>query len=953
MLLAAGSTVALVALSDQTRLSPGVEGFAAWVDGARQWLRADGVIDASGRLVALRQAYSLATQQQLSDGEFIDQYSQAVACGHAATSRASSLRDGVAERLVATASPFIASSIQDAITAGTLRLEDLQPATVAGDAEQLAGLYEPFLGQHDRRRRSRHGVFYTPRELAEFIVRRIHQQLRHEFGLADGLADLVTWGEVCERHRHLQLPTAIALDEHFVRILDPAVGGGVFLVAVIETIHRALCDKWTTAGRTPEQIQQAWQEYVPRSLLPRLCGLELMLPAAVMAHWQVFQALTRTGYRFDGDERIRIHLVDTLCDWPEPAARSGAAPFELEAAYAACRQEPFSVVIGNPPFSGISRNKGRWITQLLRGRTCDGQPTASYYRANGERLAERKLWLQDDYVKFLRYAQWRVEATGAGIVGFVTNHGYLDNVTFRGVRQQLLAAFPRISVLDLHGSTKKKECAPGGGRDENVFGIESGVAVGLLRKPLAAIEPLFEFNELWGSRDEKLADLDRGISGGQRVQPQAPYHFFGPRRSEFAAEYDRGVPLTEVMPVNSTVAVTARDSFVVAFDRAELLERMATFRDLAIPDELIRERFFSRSRSTRYPPGDTRGWSLAAARRKMASDPDWQRHVRPCLYRPFDSRWIYWADWMVDWPRPAVNRHLTAIDNLALIARRQMLPTQPCNYFWVSRGIPIDGVIRSDNRGSESAFPMLVTSDPAGGRGTARGNFSRAFIQTMERALQGEWQDAPPAADSTAADSPAADPTAWGPVQLFQYIYAQFHSSEYRDRYAEGLRIDFPRVFVPACESLFWQLSQLGGALIAAHAVGESPAPSRGAGASSRSPCEKTQSVGRGQCAGTVAPHLPVPATPIASRFPRFEVDRILLDEQAAIPHVSADVWEYCVGGHQVCRKWWRDRRGRVPQAQDVATYLQLVDAVRRTLKLTAEIDRCIDTHGGWPTAFR
>lgn len=858
-----------------------------------------------------------ATQREISDSAFLDEYAQAVACGRVATRAAASGRQGAAGLLADVAGSLVASSLTDAITAWPPEIDDAGEPSVARDAAQLARLYEPFLGRHHRQRRSRNGVYYTPGELAGYIVRQTDSLLRSEFGLAAGLADLATWSDVVARHPHLAMPAGLAADEPFVRILDPAVGGGVFLAAAIESIHHTMLSRWKSARWTDAQIEQAWQDYVPRHLLPRLCGLELMLPAAVVAHWQVFQALSRTGYRFQGDERIRIFLIDTLADWTDAGGRPAGRSSEFAAARAACRQEPFTVLLGNPPFSGISRNKGRWISELLRGRTSDGGTAASYYRANGEPLAERKHWLQDDYVKFLRYAQWRIESAGAGIVGFVTNHGYLDNVTFRGMREQIQAAFPRISVLDLHGNAKKKERAPDGRPDQNLFGIESGIAVGLLRKPLAALEPRVEFNELWGSRDGKLAQLAGDVAGWRNIDPVAPYHFFAPRRHESAAEYVRGATLTEVMPVNSTVAVTARDRFVVAFQRDELLERMAMFRDLTIPDDRIRERFFSRTRSKGYPPGDTRGWQLSAARKRMAADPDWQRHVRPCLYRPFDRRWIYWVDWMVDWPRTEVNRHLVAIDNLALIARRQMLPTQPCNFFWVSRAIPIDGVIRSDNRGSESAFPLFLQAGPAGSQRSVKANFSDPFVASVAQTTRLEWRD----------ELTVSSEMAFGPLDLFHAIYAQFHSGEYRRRYADWLRIDFPRVFVPRTADLFRQLSRLGASLVAAHTAAETGG------------CDAPRS------------HA-TPGKAIAAGYPEFVADRIRLDDRTAVENVSRDVWEFSAGGHQVCRKWWRDRRGRVPTAADVANYRKLVDGARKTLQFAAQIDRCIEAQGGWPDAF-
>ena len=919
----------------QHQTSTSLDGFVSWVEQASQYVRDIGSGSERPRLFHLRDALARATQRELSDSEFIDEYAQALACGRVATRVANKQNQGAESLLADVASPLIADSFSAAVTAWPPAVDgDTEPG-IAGDAALLAGLYEPFLGRHHRQRRSRNGVYYTPSELAGYIVRQVDIRLRSEFDLADGLADIATWADLVARRPQLRIPKGTTADEPFVRILDPAVGGGVFLVAAIESIYQTMLVKWKSARWRHAQILQAWQDYVPRHLLPRLCGLELMLPAAVVAHWQVFQILIKTGYQFQGDEGIRIFLIDTLADWSDSDHDSAAEPSEFDVARAACRQEPFSVILGNPPFSGISRNRGRWISELLRGRTGDGQKTASYYRANGEPLAERKLWLQDDYVKFFRYAQWKIETAGAGIVGFVTNHGYLDNITFRGMREQLRATFPRIAVLDLHGSAKKKERAPNGQPDENVFGIESGIAVGMLRKPLLPLEPSVEFSELWGTRDHKLSTLTHGVEQWRKLAPVAPYHFFTPFLNksgldQLAGEYEHGVPLTDVMPVNSTVAVTARDSFIVAFERDELLGRMAMFRDLTISDDHIRARFFSKSRSTRYAAGDTRGWKLNAARRRMADDPAWQRHARPCLYRPFDQRWIYWADWMVDWPRTEVNQHLTAVDNLALIARRQMLPTRPCNFFWVSRTIPIDGVIRSDNRGSESAFPLFLMTGAADVRlpaGLAKvavdsehrlaANFSDRFIEMFAHAIQLEWQVEPTSSSRVA----------FGPLDLFHYIYAQFHSAEYRRRYADWLRIDFPRVFVPCTAIMFWQLSRLGAALVTAHAA-----------------------------AGTVGHDVPksqaIAQKNIEPGYPKFIVDRIQLHDQFAINDVSEDIWEFCVGGHQVCRKWWRDRRGRVPTATDITNYHQLVDGVRDTIEITSQVDRCIESQGGWPGAF-
>ena len=400
-------------------------------------------------------------------------------------------------------------------------------------------------------------------------------------------------------------------------------------------------------------------------------------------------------------------------------------------------------------------------------------------------------------MKFLRLAQWHVEQAGRGIVGFVTNHGYLDNATFRLLRQELLRVFPHIQIVDLHGNRKKGESAPGAGRDENVFGLDQGVAIACMSRSGRNGGPRVEYAELWGSREEKLASLSGPPTPARRVDLTPPHFRFLPATICIRAEYEAGWSLPEVMPVNTTAPVTARDHFVVGFTAEELCRRIAEFRDFSIPDDEIRSRYFNRTRSRRYPTGDTRSWKLAEARRAIAADADWQARIVRCLYRPFDWRYVFWHPAMIDWPRTDVTRHLlpaipnpkSQIPNLCLLARRQQLPTQPCTYFWVSDGLALDGVIRSDNRGSESLFPLLLHAD--GGRP----NFAAEFIADVEQRI---------------GRSPLAE-------DLFAYIYAIFHSLTYRERYAHELRGDFPRVLLPITAALFGELVAMGKQLIDLH----------------------------------------------------------------------------------------------------------------------------------------
>ena len=246
-----------------------------------------------------------------------------------------------------------------------------------------------------------------------------------------------------------------------------------------------MIERWKDQGHAETKLRDLWNEYVQMHLLPRLHGFELLMAPYAIAHLKIGLKLYETGYHFNGDERARVYLTNALeppsdvqltLDFLHALANEAAAVTEIK------QNQRFTVVIGNPPYSGLSINKGPWIEGLLKGRLPDGTTTESYYHVNGEPLGERKVWLQDDYVKFIRLSQWLLDRTGVGVHGYITNHGYLHNPTFRGMRWSLMQSFQRIRVLDLHGNLKKKEVAPEGEHDVNVFDIQQGVAIGLFTK---------------------------------------------------------------------------------------------------------------------------------------------------------------------------------------------------------------------------------------------------------------------------------------------------------------------------------------------------------------------------------------------------------------------------------------------------------------------------------------
>jgi predicted helicase len=886
-------------------------------------------------------AIRLLTNRDSTDEQFADLYAQSLVSGAIALHllRLPSANWNIA-KIANLAGPILSEIVERCPTVldemrcdgfGT-ELENTPPETTDSDGDDLAlGTYERLLNALHGRDRLKYGVFYTPRVLARYVITKADEVLRQQFALENGIADLASWGDMQERFPQL-IPSADAQnDSPWIRILDPAAGTGVFLTEAIQLIHETLVQQWNKCGLGVEAIRQSWSRYVSLRLLPRIAAIELLMPACIVTVFRVAHVLEKTGCTGEDCGPLQIAAADTL-QGPEAGQSCSNVPEAVAGVIQTARRLRYgfrpTVILGNPPFSGVSHNRSEWINRLLRE---PNGPNGGYYEVDGKPLGERKHWLQDDYVKFIRYGQWCIEQSNCGLLAFITNRGYLDNTSFRGMRQQLLRTFPKVSILDLHGSSKNHLNHTKRLPDGNIFPIATGVAIGLFSRPPHPDDSTTHYSELHGSRDEKLRRLgNREAFCEASISPQSPYYLLRPSRFLDCPAYDAGIRLDQAMPVFSTAAVTARDRFLVGFSRKEVLDRMQIFRDLRIPDDEIRGRFFTRGRSPKYQAGDTRSWNMADARRRAAEDPHWDQHVIECWYRPFDRRWIYWADWMIDWPRTAVMHHLKAPGNLALITRRQMLSSRPCNFFWVSDTVVIDGIIRSDNRGTEAVFPLRLrqncTTETA--PSTDSPNFAPSFISAIEFSTGCRFETRTPKKSSLGniPKTICAD-------DLAGYIYGLFHSENYRECYAENLRVDFPKILIPGSETLFRNISELGKQLVDLHL-----------------------SCSHGNSQRTTAPNClepqELPTFQLTNADPHWESEQIRAANHVLISNVPREVWDYSVGSHHVCRKWLRDRAHLPHKASTFGDYREILERIDATLELSQEIDAVIAACGDWPSAF-
>ena len=714
--------------------------------------------------------------------------------------------------------------------------------------------YEDFLKAYDRETRKARGVYYTPPPVVNFIVRAVDDILKDTFGIAAGLAD---------RKR--------------VTVLDFATGTGTFLLEVLQQIFE------TAAPGVRGQV-------VREHVLKNLYGFEYLIAPYTIAHLKLSQFLHDRGYAMQSGERLQIYLTNALepieaqANWLLPALSR-----EVEAAQH-IKDNPILVITGNPPYAGHSRNTGAWITEKIEAyKTMDGKP-----------LGERNLkWLQDDYVKFIRFAQWKMEQVEEGVVGIITNHSFLDNPTSRGMRQSLMETFHRLYVLDLHGSTRRKERTPEGGRDKNVFDIEQGVAISLLVKKKGLKRGVYHA-DLWGRRTEKykaLLEAKKDTVEWTELKPSSPFHLFIPQDEELRDEYERGWKVTDIFIMKTSGIVSKRDSIAFHFEKENLYKVLNDFDTL--DEQVLRER---------YKFKDSRDGKISFVKKHVRDYGIKDDYIRSCLYGPFDSRWTYYTDkskGFLGWPVYDVMRHMLSGRNLGLcVSKGKEISTEWEHVFCTDHLIQHHAVSQKEvnyliplylyapPENEKRKGGLFKDGDPFNGKDRIE-NFSLRF-----RAFVGEKYKHP-----------------YDPEDILGYVYAVLHSPSYREKYRDFLKTDFPRV--PFVEELqtFEALSALGQELIQAHLL------------------------------KTIPQSLTVDVLP-----GDFTVERLIYEPRRERLHINKaqhfspvpqDVWDFHIGGYRVLEKYLKSRKGRTLSLDEIETVQAVVNVLRFTIDRMQRIDAC------------
>ena len=735
--------------------------------------------------------------------------------------------------------------------------------------DPIIHFYETFLSEYDPKLRKARGVWYTPAPVVNFIVRAVDDILKTEFDLPQGLADTsktkINLNTQSADKRSTTGYKQIEQEVHRVQILDPATGTGTFLAEVIKHVHRKF-----------EGQQGIWSNYVETHLLPRLNGFELLMASYAMAHLQLDLLLKETGFKPTKDQRFRVYLTNSLEEHHPDTGTLWANWLSSEANEAnhIKRDTPVMCIIGNPPYSGESANRGEWIMSLME----------DYKKEPGgkEKLKERNSKsINDDYVKFLRYGQHFIEKNGSGVLAFINPHGFLDNPTYRGMRWNLLKTYDKIYTIDLHGNSKKKETAPDGSVDVNVFDIMQGVAITIFvktgKKKANELGKVFHY-DLFGKRELKYDFLiENSIKSVEykELTIDAPSYLFVNKNFSEEAIYSKGFEVSNLFQLKSSGIKTHDDKNLVAFNK-QILEQ-----------NIIGLKYeFDKSKVYKYS------------------------------YRPFDNEFIYYDTKILGRAREKTIYHLKHRNiGLILVAQPQAANINFFDCIYVSDCLADTNMFR---RGGPLCFPLYLYPESSNQQTidhtTERmPNLNAEIVNQIAQGLRLPFINEKDTSTSSVSTSTFA------PIDLLDYIYAVLHSPTYREKYKEFLKIDFPRVPYPKDKETFWQLVKLGGEIRQIHLL-ESPIVDK------------------------YITQYPIDGNNEVSK-PRFistslnERGKVYINETQYFDNVPEVAWNFYIGGYQPAQKWLKDRRERKLEFDDILHYQKIIVALSETDRLMREID--------------
>jgi predicted helicase len=667
--------------------------------------------------------------------------------------------------------------------------------------------------------------------------------------------------------------------------------------------------------------------YVESHLLPRLNGFELLMASYAMAHLQLDLLLTETGYTppvsssgVEKNQRLRIYLTNSLEESHPDTGTLFANWLSTEANEAnhIKRDTPVMCVIGNPPYSGISSNNGEWISKLIE----------DYKYVDGVHFNERKHWLNDDYVKFLRYGQHFIEKNGSGVLAFINPHGFLDNPTFRGMRWHLLKTYDKIYTIDLHGNSKKKETAPDGSADINVFDIQQGVSINIFiktgKKKTNELGKVFHF-DLFGKREVKydfLSSKSMNDISFQILKPEKPYLFFVPKNNKGQKDYENGFRVDSLFPKNVTGIVTMGDSFIIEENLNVLKKRLKSFIGNEMNEDFLNREF-----------GLGKNYAEWISNNKSSIKLEDSKFTR-ISYRLFDDRYTYFDNKLLWRWRIDVMQHFLKGDNIGIDLCRQIV-SESYSHIFVTNKIVDDSFVSNKSRERGYVYPLYLYPENTTQQTTEQFddpavNFNMDIVSNIEKSMHAYYRGG----ELNYPKEATVESNTFSAEDVLDYIYAVLHSPSYRIKYREFLKIDFPRVPYPKDLRVFFKLVDLGNQLRHLHLL-ESPKVNKYI---TQYPVGGDNKVVKpifvaNQLSDASIDH------EIASQSLAM-TGRVYINETQYFDKVPKVAWEFYIGGYQPAQKWLKDRKDRTLDMEDILHYQKIVVALTETNSLMQEIDK-------------
>ncbi len=781
--------------------------------------------------------------------------------------------------------PFVKGIVEDLVL--LFKVSDMNKVLRKYGKDPMVHFYEDFLEAYNPKIREEFGVWYTPKEVVDFIVDSVDSLLKKSLGIEQGLADnsLVEDGKW-----------------HKVQILDPATGTGTFLASAAEKIYE------NYKGQ-----EGLWNDDVVKHIIPRMNGFEYLMAPYTMAHLKLATALKLSEVNAEIPDRLNIFLTNSL-EEDHPEETLDFARYitdESNAASVIKRETPVMVVMGNPPYNEKSANKGEWIMDLMDdykqepgmqkkrvGKTKSGNPK---YKNTLQEINAKGI--NNDYCKFIRLGHNFVKKTQEGVLAYICGNTFTKTNIFRGMRYELLHDFDDIYVINLHGSSKYDESI-GSEKDENIFNIMVGVSINIfVRRKDATHEEMAKvhYADVFGTRRHKLDFLKRHTLetiNFEDIVPEAPYYELVKKSDDYAmlkAHYEKGFKLDTFMP-NKVQGFKTEKDIVAIHDSKESLEKLLDdMMSDKSDDELIEK----------YQFKDTHDWKWATVRSAIRNNKNRDKYITRVCYRPFDIKWTYLHKDLVGRPRPLIQQSMMDKENYMLCIGKQ--GTAIGNVQWslvYMSALPTD--MNVNPRGGAYLFPMYIY-DALGFRTY---NFLPAVIREIESHTGLKLQDE--------ADSERKEGGFLG-IDVMDYIYAVLHSSKYRSTYHEFLQNDFPVIPFPADARYFLRMAGLGSELRKLHSL------------------EDIQQK-------DFITQYPIMEGDDVVETRKYEdgtdgLGKVWINKHRYFDNVPTAAWNLFISGYQPLDKWLKDRLGKKLSSDDIRHYQKMIVALKKTSEVMNTID--------------